>query len=78
MTMMFSSLSNYSTNKYNREGYLRTSSSEFAIDPNNPDDQYVHLTNNAIQQFADNFGEFEDGNQISYQQFQEYLESQGH
>lgn len=30
------------------EGYLRTSSSEFSIDPNNPDDQYVHLTNNAI------------------------------
>ena len=31
-----------------KEGYLRTSSSEFKIDPNNPDDQYVHLTNNAI------------------------------
>lgn len=31
-----------------KEGYLRTSSSEFNIDPNNPDDQYVHLTNNAI------------------------------
>ena len=31
-----------------KEGYLRTSSSEFNIDPNNPDDQFVHLTNNAV------------------------------
>jgi len=44
------------------EGYLRTSSSEFNIDPNNPDDQLVHLTNNAIQKFAENYGNFEDGN----------------
>lgn len=45
-----------------KEGYLRTSSREFNIDPNNPDDQLVHLTNNAIQKYADNYGIFEDGN----------------
>lgn len=40
---------NYDYNCYMfKEGYLRTSSSEYNIDPNNPDDQYVHLTNNAI------------------------------
>ncbi|CDW81438.1 tubulin-tyrosine ligase family protein [Stylonychia lemnae] len=57
-----------------KEGYLRTSSSEFSIDPNNPDDQYVHLTNNAIQKYSENYGNFEDGNQMSYDQFQEYLD----
>jgi len=31
-----------------KEGYLRTSSSEFKIDLKNVDDQYVHLTNNAV------------------------------
>jgi hypothetical protein len=44
---------NYDTSLYFfPEGYLRTSSSEFTIDPNNPDDQYVHLTNNAIQKYS--------------------------
>ena len=44
---------NYDTSLYFfPEGYLRTSSSEFSIDPNNPDDQYVHLTNNAIQKYS--------------------------
>ena len=60
-----------------REGYLRTSSSEFSIDPNNLDDHYVHLTNNAIQKFADNYGSFEDGNQMSYNSFEAYLAQQG-
>jgi len=31
-----------------KEGYLRTSSSEFKVDLQNIDDQYVHLTNNAV------------------------------
>jgi hypothetical protein len=57
-----------------KEGYLRTSSEEFNIDPNNVDNQYVHLTNNAVQKFSDNYGEFEDGNQLSYKRFQEILD----
>lgn len=45
-----------------KEGYLRTSSSEFKVDLSNVDDQYVHLTNNAVQKFSENYGTFEDGN----------------
>ena len=60
-----------------KEGYLRTSSSEYNIDPNNPDDQYVHLTNNAIQKYSENYGSFEDGNQMSYQAFQRYMDQAG-
>lgn len=58
-----------------KEGYLRTSGSDFEMDDNNPDDQYVHLTNNAVQKNAKNYGEFEEGNQLSFSQFQEYIDT---
>lgn len=45
-----------------KEGYLRTSSSEFRVDLQNIDDQYVHLTNNAVQKYSEHYGQFEDGN----------------
>ena len=57
-----------------KEGYLRTSGSDFKLDDSNPDDQYVHLTNNAVQRHAENYGEFEEGNQLSFKQFQNYLD----
>lgn len=58
-----------------KEGYLRTSGSEFQLDSNNADDQYVHLTNNAIQKHSKTYGEFEDGNQMSFKQFQAYIDA---
>jgi len=58
-----------------KEGYLRTSSTKFVLDPQNVDDKFVHLTNNAIQQYAGNYCQFEDGNQMSFAKFQEYLDS---
>jgi len=57
-----------------KEGYLRTSSSEFEIDLENVDDVFVHLTNNAVQKNASNYGQFEDGNQLSFKRFQEYID----
>ena len=45
-----------------KEGYLRTSSSTYSIDPSNPDDMFTHLTNNAIQKQSKEYGNFEDGN----------------
>ena len=57
-----------------KEGYLRTSGSEFKLDGNNPDNQYVHLTNNAIQKNSKTYGEFEDGNQLSFDRLQEYID----
>ena len=52
-----------------KEGYLRTSSMPYNIDPLNPDDMFTHLTNNAIQKHSKKYGDFEDGNQLSYQAF---------
>ena len=57
-----------------QEGYLRTSGSEFFLDENDADNQYVHLTNNAIQKFSKTYGEFEDGNQMSFKNFQRYID----
>lgn len=59
-----------------KEGYIRTSSTPFVIDPENIDDKFVHLTNNAIQKFSTNYGEFEDGNQMSFKLFQDFLISE--
>jgi len=56
-----------------KEGYLRTSSTEYKIDLENVDDKFVHLTNNAIQKYSDKYGSFEDGNQMSFENFQKYL-----
>ena len=39
-----------------KRGYIRTSCEMYDIDSN---DLYVHLTNNAIQQYSQKYGEFE-------------------
>ena len=55
-----------------REGYIRTSSSEFKqSEYKNP---YIHLTNDAIQAHSENYGKFEEGNKISFNNFQKYLD----
>ena len=54
------------------EGYLRTSSREFSI--NNLSNKLVHLTNDAIQKHAVDYGKFEAGNKLSYVDFQNYLD----
>lgn len=54
-----------------REGYLRTSSAAYKIDDG--DDPYIHLTNNAVQKNASGYGQFEDGNQLSFKDLQRYI-----
>lgn len=53
-----------------KEGYIRTSSEEFKLDHEQIDNYFIHLTNNAVQKFANNYGQFENGNQISYDDFE--------
>ena len=54
------------------DGYLRTSSREFSTA--NVDDRFVHLTNDAVQKTAEDYGRFENGNKLSYPEFQRYLD----
>ena len=54
------------------EGYLRTSCREFNV--NNLQNKFIHLTNDAIQKKAEDYGKFEPGNKMSYLEFQSYLD----
>lgn len=53
-----------------KEGYIRTSSAEYSLHSQDIDKLNVHLTNNAVQKFYKQYGEFEDGNQLSFKDFQ--------
>lgn len=53
------------------EGYIRTSSSEFSLKCNR--DPLIHLTNDAVQKNTSDYGKYEKGNKLSYQDFQKYL-----
>ena len=56
-----------------KQGYLRTSSSAYSLDNS---DQYIHLTNQCLQiKNKDEYAKFEEGNTLSFDQFQEYLDS---
>lgn len=58
---------------YYKHGYLRTSSSEYDTQAT---DNYIHLTNNCLQKYGENYGVHEKGNTLSYSDFQDYLDSE--
>lgn len=45
-------------------GYLRTASEVFTLEKSSINNQFMHLTNNAIQKKGEEYGKFEDGNQL--------------
>jgi len=55
-------------------GYLRTSSNKFHLNPDDPDNRFVHLTNIAVQKCSETYGQHEDGNVLTLQQFWDYLD----
>ena len=57
-----------------KKGYLRTSSKKFFLDADDPDNRFVHLTNIAVQKHSESFGQHEDGNILSFKQFQKYID----
>jgi hypothetical protein len=54
------------------EGYVRTSSHEFTLE--DLSDSIVHLTNDAVQKYGSRYGKYEEGNKLSYQELQRYLD----
>jgi len=56
---------------YYKAGYLRTSSEEYKLDSKH---NYVHLTNNCLQRHGKNYGTHEEGNTISFESFQKYID----
>jgi tubulin polyglutamylase TTLL1/tubulin monoglycylase TTLL3/8 len=58
---------------YYKEGYLRTSSKEFSL--KDVENRLIHLTNDAVQKYSEDYGKFESGNKLSYSDFQRYLDT---
>ena len=61
------------------EGYLRTSSESYTTDLDNTKNggttkSMVHLTNFCMQKHGPNVGKYEDGNTLSFKEFQQYLD----
>jgi tubulin polyglutamylase TTLL1 len=54
------------------DGYLRTTSCEY--NTKDISNTFIHLTNDAIQKNSDEYGKYEDGNKLSYKDFQRYLD----
>ena len=54
--------------------YLRTTCREYNI--KNVQNRFIHLTNDAVQVRCTDYGKFENGNKLSYAEFQKYLDSQ--
>ena len=60
-----------------KEGYLRTSSERYRTSRESLDNQYIHLTNNAIQKHSKEYGRHESGNQLSFKHLDELLTKNG-
>jgi len=56
-----------------KEGYLRTASREFTL--KNLSAKIIHLTNEAVQVKYEDFGKFEPGNKMTYQDLNKYIET---
>lgn len=65
----------YDPDSFSKEGggYLRTSSREYNVAPGKLANKFIHLTNDAVQKKADDYGKHEIGNKISFREYQAYL-----
>ncbi len=52
------------------KGYIRTSSDVYSLNNLN---NYVHLTNNCLQKLGENYNKYEEGNTISFTDFEGFL-----
>ena len=57
-----------------KEGHLKASSVNYSVDNNN---SFIHLTNYSLQKYNKNFSKYETGNEISFDIFQQYLDTLG-
>ena len=55
------------------EGYVRTATNTFSLD--DLEDNFIHLTNEAIQINCDSFSKFEKGNKLTIEALEEYIKS---
>ena len=53
------------------EGYVRLSSHEYECKKGN--NSFVHLTNNSVQKFSEEYGKVAEGNQLSFAQLKNIM-----
>ena len=53
-----------------KRGYIRTSSDDYSLKNMN---NYIHLTNNCLQKFGDNYSKHEEGNTLSFEDLNHFL-----
>jgi len=68
---MLTSLNGHLKGYFYDDGYVRTSCELYDID--DLTNKFIHLTNDAVQKKAEDYGKFENGNKMSLQDFQKYL-----
>lgn len=56
-----------------RDGYIRTASKEYNSASINLNNKYVHLVNDAVQKYCEDYGKYEPGNKLSYHELQRYF-----
>jgi hypothetical protein len=69
---MITSINNIIQGFFFQDGYLRTTSHEFSME--NLSNNFIHLTNDAIQKHSQDYGKFENSNKLSYKDLQRYLD----
>lgn len=67
---LLTSINGHLKGYFNEDGYIRTSSKEYTSKSNNI---FIHLTNDAVQKKSEDFGKYENGNKLSYHDFQKFL-----
>ena len=60
-----------------RQGYMRTCSETYELNPEKIKDLGVHLTNNSVQKMHQGYNRFEKGNQLSFRALKMLLEDKG-
>lgn len=56
-----------------RQGYVRTTSTEYTLKASNG---AIHLTNDAVQKYLPDYGRYEKGNKITYEDLDAYMGKQ--
>ena len=59
---------------YCKEGHLKGSSELYNVENSN---KFIHITNYSFQKKSSSFERYEHGNEISYENFKEFLKEEG-
>ena len=71
--MLLTSVNGVQKGYWYKDGYIRTSS--VIYNTQNIANKFIHLTNDAVQKYGGGYGKYEDGNKVSFFEFQKYLDN---